>query len=198
MHHLEKSNGHKLYKTKYKSPPSLLSAPPEDSNVPWSSLTCVFWCCRSLQCPPELWQPLMSRFRARAPQWARRPKSSLSLLPSSTSSRLTNLSTSLGRLVRVTCCGLITLTMSTRRTLKVLDLPVAALLCCSAAVVLFTQPTLSSLHCLPIQLHLQNFGLYYNICIMLSHYLTTLGIMSILSSLKSGGSSRGLGGSFVH
>lgn len=125
---------------------------------------CVFWYCRSLQCAPEKWHPLMSLFRVRAPPWVRRPKSSLSLLLLSISSRLTNRSTNLDRLVSVTCGGVITPTTSTRRIFQVLAGRIVA-----TAVILFIQPTLPSLHCLSIQLHLHNFRLHYNICIMLSH-----------------------------
>lgn len=58
----------------------------------------------------------------------------------------------------------ITPTTSTRRIFQVLAGRIVA-----TAVILFIQPTLPSLHCLSIQLHLHNFRLHYNICIMLSH-----------------------------
>lgn len=107
--------------SKWKSPP--LSPLHPQTSTGLLSQMCVFWYCRSLQCAPGKWHPLMSLFRVRAPPWVRRPKSSLSLLLSSISSRLINRSTNLDRLVSVTCGGAITPTTSTRRIFKVLQLP---------------------------------------------------------------------------
>lgn len=70
--------------------------------------------------------------------------------------------------------------------------------CTLKIVFLLTQPTLSILRCLLIQLHLHKFRLHQSVCITLSHNLKTLGITSLFNTQKNKGSSRVLGRSCVH
>lgn len=66
----------------------------------------ILWCCRCPWSKSALWQPSRWRLKVKMPPWRRALKSSSCRRISSTSSRLINPSTNLGRLVSVSPCPL--------------------------------------------------------------------------------------------
>lgn len=171
-------------------------------STPSSLFLCAFYLCRrSLKCAPELWPLSKSTCKGPKRQRARRPKSSSSLPLSSTWCRRINPSTSPDRPVEA---GESVAIVWWQRLCAGYSKCGGGGGCVSSrAVHWISSLCWHSPHYPPgrrllIQLHLHKFRLHQSVCIMLSHDLKTLGIISLFNAQKNKGSSRVLGRSCVH